>query len=1160
MNENIFKLLQDRYFLPGEDSWNQIASRVGSIYAPITDDITQMNFIPSSPTLMNGGTSTRVGTLSSCFPMQLEDSIDGIFESLKEHAIVTKYGGGVGTDFSVLRSSMEDISSLGALSSGPLAFIENFNTMLDSIRQGGRRRGAGMAMLSLEHPDIISFITVKNNLSKLNRLNLSVRIPSSFYEKLSKQPDSPHQVKDKLGNYFDLTDATGKPITVKEVWDIIINQAWKCGEPGIFNETIAFDRCTVTNLNKIVCANPCQEFIGIPYQSCNLGSINLCSLVDNKKFDWARYDTLIVKATRFIDAAIDVNKFPLKKIKDITLKTRPLGIGVMGLAHMLFKKEIPYNSDKAIKLTEELIRYLTLRSMQESIELAKENGAYEAFDYDLFMKANERFFSKACRDLDVDKIAQGVKKYGVRNNSFTSIAPTGTIAYLANVSGGIEPVFALSYTRRIEVDNYKYESVYVSDPIFDEYLTATFDQDKKNKILKEVVENKGSCQNCKDIPKKMREIFVVAEDIKPMEHLDILEAVANNVSLSASKCIAKGTLVQTNKGILPIESLGSARGDDIFSDSLSDLKVRDLSGNWQKVLRHYSGGCRQTKIITLSNGNKIECSNVHKFYIYNGWVDAKDLIIGQKLFCRSSDFSVEREGGLPINTVFDIRTNANLITLPNRMTESLALFLGMMVSDGSMVESTGCVCVTTADDSVEKLFKRLVKELFGVLNVYVTYDKRTKSTRSVFVTSRQLVRYLIGLISNGCVNKKVPIQILQGSKQEQIQFINGITLDGYINRKGLTLYEGYSKILVDQVFSICCNLGLKPTKRKKYVKTGRLSKYSYSVYIFENLFSPIEKHKQIPLLDGTYIIPVPEEIKNMGWPSTKDACYGSYKTVRTNKYMTMRTDNMLLEKANWDKGLYLLEITNIEDNENEVYDIEVENTHSYLIDNVISHNTVNLSKDATPEDVAEVFINAHKRGIIGVTVYREGSRDGILLHSSNGNGNGIVERPAPLRPVDLPCDVHRITVQGEKWIVFIGLLKNKPYEIFAGKVDEVNLQKNIKNGIISKVKSSQYAFKYDDEILVKNICKTFDNETQEALTRMISTALQNGTMITRIMNQLGKSKGTIVDFSKAIMQALKHYIDDGEQVGKCPTCSNKLIYMEGCIKCSNPECGYSKCG
>ena len=220
--------------------------------------------------------------------------------------------------------------------------------------------------------------------------------------------------------------------------------------------------------------------------------------------------------------------------------------------------------------------------------------------------------------------------------------------------------------------------------------------------------------------------------------------------------------------------------------------------------------------------------------------------------------------------------------------------------------------------------------------------------------------------------------------------------------------------------------------------------------------------------------------------------------------------------------------------------------------------TVNLPKDSTPADVAEVFINAYKRGIIGVTVYREGSRDGILLH--NGNGNGIVERPAPVRPADLPCDVHRITVQGEKWIVFIGLLKNKPYEIFAGKVDEVNLPKNIKNGIISKIKSSQYAFKYEDEILIKNICKTFDNETHEALTRMISTALQSGTMITRVMNQLSKSKGTIVDFSKAIMQSLKHYVDDGENAGKCLTCGSKLIFMEGCIKCSNPECGFSKCG
>jgi ribonucleoside-diphosphate reductase alpha chain len=267
MNENINKLLRERYFVNEEEkTWEDLSKRSASIYQPILQYIVEKYFIPSSPTLMNAG--TKRGTLSSCFPLQIQDSIDGIFTALHQGAIVTKNAGGCGWDFSVLRSSRENIKTLDAPSSGPLAFIESFNAMLDSIRQGGKRRGAGMALLDIHHPDIVQFINAKQNTDKIERLNMSIKIDNEFYEQLKKDPHTQHILKDVVtGQEY------GAMETVQQVWDIIINAAWTTAEPGIFNSDIAFQRCTVTNIGKTVICNPCVS--GDTLVSTNEGDISI---------------------------------------------------------------------------------------------------------------------------------------------------------------------------------------------------------------------------------------------------------------------------------------------------------------------------------------------------------------------------------------------------------------------------------------------------------------------------------------------------------------------------------------------------------------------------------------------------------------------------------------------------------------------------------------------------------------------------------------------------------------------------------------------------------------------------------------------------------------------------------------------------------------------
>jgi ribonucleoside-diphosphate reductase alpha chain len=900
MKSSIIKLLKERYFLPTETIWEDIAKRVSVIYPEIEENIRNLEFIPSSPTLMNCNTKGyKSGTLSSCFTMKIEDSIEGIFEAVKESAIVTKNGGGIGYDFSNLRGSSEIVQGIGRPSSGPLPFINVFNSTLDGIMQGGVRRGAGMGMLDIDHKNILDFIEAKSIPGAFTRLNFSVRVTDKFYDQLEKSPNSTWLVKNVVdGKEEPLIDKTGKEVSVKQLWDIIIDRAWSTAEPGIFNSDIAFRQCSVTNVDKNVLSNPCvtgdtliltdkgsiridsvigqkinvwngqefsevepkitgvnqiiidfefndgtilsttpyhmfieslascdvetraedlhigscckkfttistlytevfvvkkiirlepgsfvycfnepklhqgvfngiltkqcSEYVSIPYGSCNLGSINLSKLVESRKFNWDKFEELISKSVRYLDGVIDANKFPIKKIKETTLKIRPVGLGYMGLAHALYKKRIPYNSEKGFKFVEEVTRYLTLRSMKESVELAKVHGAYEAFDYDTYMNANKRFFDKGdCRNIDIEQLKKDIKKYGVRNSVTTSIAPTGSIAYIADASSGIEPVFALTYMRKIEKENKTHEVVYISDPVFDEYLNSThanFTEDDKVQILKCVADNQGSCQKCDLLPEEIRKVFVVAGDISPIDHLEALSRASVNVATSISK-------------------------------------------------------------------------------------------------------------------------------------------------------------------------------------------------------------------------------------------------------------------------------------------------------------------------------------------------------------------------------------------------------------------TINLPKDISKEEVAKVYIEAYKKGIVGVTVYRDSCREGILVHKIDSRPTDIQYHHAPKRPKELECDVHRVTYKGEKWISFVSLFNEKPFEVFCGKIDEVSIPKQIEKGKIVKLASGHYSFVHDDEILIKDITKTFNNEDNDDFARSISLSLRSGVMIEHICDTLNKAKGDITKFSKVLVRILKQYVKDGTTAsGKCEKCGSKLLYKDGCISCENPECGWSKCG
>jgi ribonucleoside-diphosphate reductase alpha chain len=543
LKPHIENILRERYYLNEESSWGQLAKRVSFAYPPMYQYIVDRTFLPSTPTLMNLNTKgERRGTLSSCFILDIEDSVEGIMEAMKEAAVVTKMSGGVGYNFSKLRGSSENVKSISANSGGVLPFIGIFDAILDGVRQGGRRRGAGMSLLSVYHPDILKFLDAKYADTKVyTRSNFSIVIDSEFYKTLTTNPDKLFRTKNVVDGKEQILkdEKTSANYTYKTLWNKIVHHAWKSAEPGIFNGDIAAERCSCKHVTRNVFCNPCSEYVHLPYTSCNLGSINVSHLINEKgEFDWKKLESVTKEATLYLNGIIDLNNYPIEKIKKETLAVRPIGLGIMGLAHLFYQLCIQYDSKEAAELTEKICKYITLVSMRKSVDLAREHKkTYEYYDHNTFIDANKRFFTEAeFMDVNVKQLQEDIKKYGVYNSCFTSVAPTGTLSFLSDCSSGMEPVFGLVFTRKIEKDNKSYEKVYVVDPVFEKYATERH-PDSKQQIYEYVSTHSGSCQGCSLLSDGEQKIFRVAGDLSPTWHLKILAAVANNISLSVSKSI-----------------------------------------------------------------------------------------------------------------------------------------------------------------------------------------------------------------------------------------------------------------------------------------------------------------------------------------------------------------------------------------------------------------------------------------------------------------------------------------------------------------------------------------------------------------------------------------------------------------------------------------------
>jgi ribonucleoside-diphosphate reductase alpha chain len=522
--------------------------------------MSKLEFIPNTPTLFNAGTD--IGQLSACFVLPVDDSLESIFNTVKNMALIEQTGGGVGFDFSRLRPRGDIVRSTKGVASGPVSFMRIFDTATEVIKAGGKRRGAMMGILRVDHPDVLEFITAKQNPTFLSNFNVSVAVTDEFMQKVEADEEywliNPRN-KEKV-----------KSLKAKEVWNLMARSAWASGDPGVVFIDEINRRNPTPQVGKIESTNPCGEQPLLPYESCNLGSINLSKMVKNGKIDWEKLRETVRNAVHFLDNVVDANVYPLKEIADVTRANRKIGLGVMGFADMLIMLGVPYDSEEALKLGEQVMQFIEEEAHKKSREIAEERGSFPNFEKSIWKGKYNAF----------------------RNATVTTVAPTGTISIIAGCSSGIEPLFAVSFMRNVLGGTRLFET----NALFEE--TAKARGFYSAKLLEEIART-GSVQKIEGVPEDVKRLFVTALDINPVWHIRTQAAFQKSTDNAVSKTVnlPNNAKVEDVREIYDLAWKLKCKGVTVFrygskpEQVLYIGEIKTKEGIFVSAQSEYAGGC-----------------------------------------------------------------------------------------------------------------------------------------------------------------------------------------------------------------------------------------------------------------------------------------------------------------------------------------------------------------------------------------------------------------------------------------------------------------------------------------------------------------------------------------------------------------------------------------